>query len=54
MRAVQRVAGPLTVDGEFGAKTEAAVRDFQERFGLVVDGIVGQDTWHALMAPKFD
>ena len=54
VRAVQRVAGPLTVDGEFGPKTEAAVRDFQERFGLVVDGIVGQDTWHALMVPKFD
>ena len=54
VRALQRVAGPLTVDGVFGPKTEAAVRDFQERFGLAVDGIVGQYTWHALMSPKFD
>ena len=54
VRAVQRVAGPLAVDGNFGSKTEAAVRDFQERFGLVVDGIVGQITWHALVVPKFD
>ena len=53
VRAVQRVAGPLAVDG-VGPKTEAAVRDFQERFGLVVDGIVGSRTWFALMAPKFD
>jgi len=37
------------VDGIFGAQTEAAVRKFQEVFGLTVDGIVGRATWYALV-----
>ena len=37
------------VDGIFGARTEAAVRKFQEVFGLTVDGIVGRATWYALV-----
>lgn len=38
----------LTIDGIFGAKTEAAVKDFQKKKGLDVDGIVGPKTWTAL------
>lgn len=38
----------LTVDGIFGAKTEAAVRNYQTKKGLSVDGIVGTKTWEAL------
>ena len=41
----------LTVDGIFGAKTEAAVRDYQKKNGLTVDGIVGTNTWGALTKP---
>ena len=36
------------VDGDFGAKTEQAVKKFQEDFWLDVDGIVGRDTWAML------
>lgn len=38
-----------TVDGIYGSRTEAAVRKFQEIFGLEVDGIVGKATWYALV-----
>lgn len=38
----------LTLDGVFGAKTEAAVRNFQKKKGLTVDGIAGPKTWAAL------
>lgn len=38
----------LTVDGKFGAKTQAAVRDYQKKNGLGVDGIVGKQTWSSL------
>lgn len=38
----------LAVDGIFGIRTEAAVKDFQSGSGLVVDGIVGEKTWDAL------
>ena len=37
-----------TVDGDFGAGTEAVVRVFQRRHNLVPDGIVGPKTWIVL------
>ena len=40
----------LEVDGQFGSKTQAAVRDYQKRNGLSVDGIVGKNTWGKLNA----
>ena len=38
----------LDIDGDFGSKTEAAVKDFQKKHGLTVDGVVGAKTWKAL------
>ena len=38
----------LDVDGDFGEKTQAAVKDYQQKNNLSVDGIVGTNTWGAL------
>ena len=40
----------LDVDGNFGPKTQSAVKDYQKQNNLAVDGIVGKNTWGALTA----
>src|SRR5687767_3144027 len=39
----------VTADGIFGPLTDGAVRQFHGQNGLVVDGIVGNQTWPALI-----
>ena len=39
---------PLAKDGQFGPNTTNAVKDFQKKEGISVDGIVGPQTWHQL------
>ena len=38
----------LTVDGVYGTGTANAVRAFQRKYGLTVDGVVGRNTWTEL------
>ena len=40
---------PKWIDGNFGSTTEALVKEFQRSEGLEDDGIVGPDTWAALL-----
>ena len=45
---IQARAGNLTVDGDFGPKTEARIKERQAQYALVADGIVGMDTFTLL------
>ena len=40
--------GDKGADGDYGSATENAVRNFQRKNGLVVDGIAGQKTLEAI------
>lgn len=51
-RLLNKAGDDLAVDGDFGSKTYEAVRVFQSRAGLAVDGIAGAKTIAALMADK--
>lgn len=39
----------VDIDGEFGDMTEMAVRTFQQKAGLTVDGVCGRNTWKKLI-----
>ena len=41
--------GTAGADGDFGSATAAALRKFQTKYGLGVDGIAGNATWSKLL-----
>lgn len=47
-RQLRKHGYSLPVTGYFGSQTDGAVRDFQRKNGLYVDGIVGRNTWRTL------
>jgi peptidoglycan hydrolase-like protein with peptidoglycan-binding domain len=54
VRRIQRilkdwVQPDLAVDGDFGDRTETAVRSFQDYAGIAVTGVVDDPTWWALL-----
>ena len=41
--------GKHGADGDFGSATDEAVKKYQKKNGLTVDGIVGKNTWNKLL-----
>ena len=48
-KIIQRILG-INADGIFGSETEKTVKRFQTKNGLLVDGVVGQETWKKLLS----
>lgn len=48
VRVVQSIVIPEEIDGSFGPRTERAVKNFQKKKGIAVDGEVGPITWEKI------
>ncbi|HBO30736.1 MAG TPA: hydrolase, partial [Leeuwenhoekiella sp.] len=49
---LQKMGYNIYVSTYFGVDTDKAVKDFQQKNDLVVDGIVGLKTWSKLLAQE--
>jgi len=49
VKILQIILGDLAVDGSFGPATQAATIAFQRKHNLEADGVVGKETWRALI-----
>ena len=52
-RALAASGYDITVDGDFGPATEAALRSYQKEHGLEVDGLAGPAVYEALLGREF-
>ena len=50
-KLVQRLLG-IEQDGKCGSQTSAAIKEFQKKNGLVVDGAIGFNSWKVLLGIK--
>ena len=48
-RLLNAFGASLDVDGDFGSKTDKALREYQKAKGLEVDGICGKNSWTSLL-----
>ncbi len=48
-RALLKAGYRVTLDGHYGPETDLAVTGFQRKHGIAPDGMVGPQTWNALM-----
>ena len=48
-RLLNAFGSNLAVDGDFGSKTDSALRTYQKSNNLEADGICGQNSWTALL-----
>jgi peptidoglycan hydrolase-like protein with peptidoglycan-binding domain len=48
-RLLNAFGSSLDVDGDFGSKTDKALREYQKAKGLEVDGICGKNSWTSLL-----
>jgi Muramidase (flagellum-specific) len=46
---IQKVVGAVPVDGIYGAITKKGVLEYQRSKGIKVDGVVGRETWVAII-----
>lgn len=46
--------GLYGADGEFGSKTEQAVKEFQKKYDLKVDGVFGETSYKKILEISFD
>jgi len=51
-QAILRSHITVKPDGNFGMETEQAVRQYQRRLGLRVDGVIGPQTWECIVRSR--
>ncbi len=49
-RILKKLGYSISIDGDFGSKTESVVKSFQTKYSLGADGIVGGGTWAKLFS----